>query len=516
MADAPATAANHLFTLIAVVGFPYAALLGVRSFSGGRSQGAAYGVSLIAFALFGFLAWMGIDIEIPLTVTAPSGEAGSVDLPVFRTIAEVAAVSAASSFAVQALDLALRSRGMDRLLHFQRIVLWLVGVVIGSIAIYQVHFAETLPIRTAVLSIGGASVFIVGLALQSTLGNVFAGYSLQASKVIRKGDFVQIGIGSGSSVVGTVWDSTLATTRILTRDGQLLVIPNGALLSKDFLNLNQPWQRLREHVRVGIAYDVPPATVKDVAHAILASEPKVLQDPAPAVWLLEFGDSSIVYDLVFWIPSYAERDETLDRVRTRLWYALKDAGVEIPFPIRTVRMTSADEERARAASGHAHLESSVRALLACPMFDDKAITAAERREVARASVEHSFARGEAVVRRGDDSDSMFVVVEGTCALSLPGGQRIEFGPGAHFGEIALVTGQPRTADVLVASERAVLLRLPRASVEPILSRRPEFSERMASIARTRREETLGAESNAGERGGGPGFLRAVLRLVRPF
>ncbi|MFM7798370.1 MAG: hypothetical protein ACKPBA_05225, partial [Planctomycetota bacterium] len=147
-----ATAASHLTTLFAVIGFPYAALLGVRSFSGGRSQGAAYGSSLVAFAVFGFLAWMGVEIEIPLTVTAPNGDAGTVDIPLFRTVAELAAASAASSLLVQTLNLWLRTRGRDRLLHFQRIVLWVVGVVIGAVAVYQVHFAETLPIRTAVLS----------------------------------------------------------------------------------------------------------------------------------------------------------------------------------------------------------------------------------------------------------------------------------------------------------------------------------------------------------------------------
>ena len=503
-------------TLLAVIGFPYAALVGVRFLARRHAHGVSYGVSLIAFAIAGFLAWLGADIELPITVGTGTEEMRTVVIPVFRTAAELAAASATSALLLQVLDLWLRSRGRDRLLQFQRIALWLAGVLVGIVAIYQVHFAETLPIRTAVLSIGGASVFIVGLALQSTLGNVFAGYGLQASKVFRKGDFVQIGLPGGNPVVGVVWDSTLATTRILTRDGQMLVVPNGSLLSKDFMNLNQPTPRLREKVRVGISYDVPPATVKDAAAQILASEPNVLQDPAPNVWLVDYGDSSIVYELVFWIPSYAERDETVDRVRTRLWYSLKDAAIEIPFPIRTVRMASADEERARSQAGQVRLESAVEALRACPLFDDRAMSAAERRELARAAIECSFRRGEHVVRRGEESDAMFVVVRGGCAVLLPNGERVPLGAGAHFGEIALVTGERRTADVVADSDDASLLRLPRASVEPVLSRRPEFESRVAAIARERREATLGAGSGTAIREDGSGFLPSLLRLIRPF
>jgi small-conductance mechanosensitive channel/CRP-like cAMP-binding protein len=503
-------------TLLAVVGFPYAALVGVRILLRRHAHGASYGVSLLVFAIAGFLAWLGAEIDLPLTVGSGTSDVRTVDIPLLRTTAELAAASVVSAFLLQVLDLALRARGRDRLLQFQRVALWLAGVLLGAVAIYQVHFAETLPIRTAVLSIGGASVFIVGLALQSTLGNVFAGYGLQASKVFRKGDFVQLGLTGGNPVVGVVWDSTLATTRILTRDGQMLVIPNGSLLSKDFLNLNQPNPQLREKLRVGISYDVPPANVKDTAAQILASEPNVLQDPAPCVWLVDFGDSSIVYELVFWIPSYAERDETLDRVRTRLWYALKDAGIEIPFPIRTIKMSSADEERARAAAGQSRLDAAVAALRACELFDERAMSAAERRELSRAAIECSFSSGEHVVRRGEESDAMFVVVEGACAVVLPNGDRIALGPGAHFGEIALVTGERRTADVVADSERTNLLRLPKASVEPVLARRPEFQTRVAAIARERREATLGAGAAPSNREDGSGFIRALLRLIRPF
>ena len=509
--------ASHLPTVLAMVGFPYAALLGVRALRPGRNLGPMYGVSLLALALFGFLAWLGVEVDLPLTVGgAGTAESRVVDIPVLRTLAEVAAASALTSLLVQALDLALRSRGMDRLLQFQRMALWLVGVVVGLVVIYQVHFAETLPVRTAVLSIGGASVFIVGLALQSALGNVFAGYGLQASKVFRKGDFVLVGTPGSGGFVGTVWDSTLATTRILTRDGHMMVVPNGQLLSKDFRNLDQPTPRLREHVRVGIAYDVPPAVVKDAALQILRTEPHVLPDPAPAAWLVDFGDSSIAYELVFWIPSYAERDDTLDSVRTRLWYALKDGGIEIPFPIRTVRMASADEERARAAAVHGRVETADRALRTCPLFDDRAIASPERRELARAAGVVTLGRGEHLVRRGDASDSMFVVAEGRCEVVLPSGERLAVEPGGHFGEVALITGQPRTADVLVASDSATVIRLPRASVAPILTRRPEFGTRIQTVARERRDATMGPDSAASAPRGTIGFFAALLRLLRPF
>ncbi len=507
-----------LSTVLALVGFPYAAIAGIRALRPSVGGGPVYGGSLVAFALLGFLAWVGVEVELPITIAAAGGgEAKVVDIPVCRTLAELAGGSAISAFLVRILDLWLRTRGKDHLLQFQRIVLWLVGVIVALVVIYQVHFAETLPIRTAVLSIGGASVFIIGLALQSALGNVFAGYSLQASKVFRKGDHVQLGLpGSGSSVVGNILDSTLATTRIITRDGQVLVVPNGTLLTKDFMNLDQPNSRLREKVRVGISYEVPPARVKDAAAGILATEPNILRDPEPSVWLVDYGDSSIVYELVFWIPSYAVRDETLDRVRTRLWYALKDCGIEIPFPIRTVRMAGMDEERARAEAEQLRASDAHAALRRCALFAEGAIRDAERREVAHAALEVEVADGEHVVRRGEQSDSMFVVAEGSCEVVLPSGQRIPIGPGGHFGEIALVTGERRTADVVAVNGPARLLRLPKASVEPILARHRDFQTKVTAVAHERRSAALGSGLPGGLVRHASGFARAVLRLVSPF
>ncbi|NBP52433.1 MAG: cyclic nucleotide-binding domain-containing protein, partial [Actinobacteria bacterium] len=141
---------------------------------------------------------------------------------------------------------------------------------------------------------------------------------------------------------------------------------------------------------------------------------------------------------------------------------------------------------------------------------------AERRELARAAGVVTLARGEAVVRRGEASDSMFVVAEGNCEVTLPSGERIAIGPGGHFGEVALVTGRPRTADVLVTSDAATLVRLPRASVEPILTRRPEFGTRIETVARERRHAAVGPEAAGANPRGTIGFFAALVRLLRPF
>jgi small-conductance mechanosensitive channel len=398
--------------VVAIIGFPYMALVGIRSLR--RRSNAGMGASLLLAALFGFLAWMDIEVELPITV-AGDGETARriVNVPLLRTVAEICAASAVAGMIVRVIDLWRHSRDEEPLLRLQRSVIWLMLMVIGIGLMYEIHFVSNLPIRTAILSIGGASVFVVGLALQSTLGNVFAGYSMQASRVFRKGDTVQLGRGG---VIGRIHESTLSTTSILMRDGGLLVLPHGAVLGKDFMNLDHPMPQLRQKVNVGIAYDVPPAVVKDAAIQVLASEPNVLRSPEPAVWLSEFGDSSIIYTLVFWVPNYEVQDTTLDRVRTRLWYALHDAGIEIPFPIRTIRMVEREEELRRTAAGATRVEQTAAALRACSLFDDRNISAAERRELARAASEVSLQPGEAAVRRGELSDAMFVIASGVLGV----------------------------------------------------------------------------------------------------
>ncbi len=505
-------AATSMLDIAAMVVFPYMALVSLRLFRTSGGELVGLGMSMALTAVLGFLAWFDYDFAIPLTVLAPDGIAHTtVEIPVIRTVAEITATSVVAGLLVRGLDGWRGAYGREPLLRFQRTGLWIGIMLMSAVAIYEVHFATTLPIRTAILSIGGASVFIVGLAMQSTLGNVFAGYGLQSSHVFKKGDVVQLG---HNGVVGTVFDSTLATTRIITRDGEMLMIPNSAVLQKEFMNLDQPNSHLRQSIKINISYEVPPAVFKDIALQVLLSETTVLRTPEPAVWLADFGESGVQYDLRFWIEGYRVRDDTLDRVRTRMWYALADAGIEIPFPTRTIRMAASDEEQKRISATRSRIEHAENALCACSLFNASSITDLERKELARAASEKEHAPGALVIRRGDTSDSMFVVVKGSCQLTLPSGERITFERGGYFGEVALITRDARGADVSASDEGAVVLQLPRASVMPILRRHPEFMARMQNIAEERRDPTRIRPK--AKRGRARNFVRQVWTLMRPI
>ncbi len=490
--------------LLVVVGLAYAAVIGVRQLASGQ---VTVGLGLLAMAIFGTLSWAGAEVDLPIKV-----ESETVDAPLLRTLAELGAVVAGAGIAVNALRALRTYRGQDDFLRFHRTLIFVGVIVLGLIALYEWHFAERLPIRTTILSLGGAAVFIVGLAMQTTLGNMFAGYELQSERIIRKGDMVQMGRGG---VIGHVAESTLRTTSIVTRDGQWLVLRNQDILAKDFMVLDRPTRALRQLVPFGVAYEAPPAIVKDVALGVLRGDPHVMADPAPWVELTGFGDSSISYSMRFWIADVRVEEETLDRVRTRLWYALRDAGIDIPFPIRTVRMTSMDDERARAQATEDAAGRAARTLAACDLFDERAITSAERREIARDAVELVFGADDLIVRRGDRSDTMFVVAAGTCTVRLPDGGQVRIPAGGHFGEIALMRQELRTADVVAGQGGATVLRLPRPSVAPVLLRRPDLRDKLGTIVQERLEATGILPAGSGpKRRANP--LLAALRFLRPW
>jgi small-conductance mechanosensitive channel len=311
--EAASTPPNTVLWLLALYGL----VLGLKFSFRSRGDVRLLGVGLLAATVCWMLGAWGIEIHLPLLVSLPEGPKELV-IPVLRTVGEIGgALAIASTSLVVIGAISIATTGAD-LIRLQKAVLRILLLLIGAVVIWQLHFAGQFSLRNVLFGLGGASVFVIGLGLQRSMGNVFSGFDLQADKVVQRGDFVQLGVGGPEGIVA---DTSLRTTRIHGTDGQMMIVANADLLQRNLLNLDQPDRKLRVRRVVGVSYDVPPMRVKDAILGVLIQDQQVLQAPHapdPAVFVQGYGDSAVTYEIRFWVGDRRWMDEVVDRVMTRV------------------------------------------------------------------------------------------------------------------------------------------------------------------------------------------------------
>lgn len=173
----------------------------------------------------------------------------------------------------------------------------------------------------------------IGFGLQNIAQNFVSGLILLIERPIARGDFVQIG-----QARGTVMDVGMRATHVVTRDEVTIIVPNSELVTAQVINHSVPTPNLRISVRVGVAYGTDTARVKEVLLAVAKAEPGLLKDPAPEVRFDDFGDSSLLFSLLVWIPHPREDLRVSSQLRFAIDTAFREAGIQIPFPQREVRI----------------------------------------------------------------------------------------------------------------------------------------------------------------------------------
>jgi CRP-like cAMP-binding protein len=324
---------------------------------------------------------------------------------------------------------------------------------------------------------------VIGLALQNTISNLFAGLALQLDGMIGAGDWIKAGDN-----VGRVMQIKWRTTNLLTKDGDVVRVPNAELLSGRLINYNKPTPMHRVWLKVGFHYRHPPNTVKRVLLAAIQEAPGVLTEPPPDVVPLDFADSSILYALRYWITDF-EADVRIDgEVRTRVWYAALRAGLEIPFPTRTVLMQQTDAEAA-AAEARGRLEDRLALLARLELFSG--LEDADRKLLAEGMKVARFAAGEVILRQDQPGDSLYLIQKGDVIvrLAVDGIQRevAALKTGQIFGEMSLITGEPRTATCLAKSD-VLCYVIDHAAFQQVLDARPSIAEEISRTLGQRQTE----------------------------
>lgn len=334
---------------------------------------------------------------------------------------------------------------------------------------------------------------VVGLALQGVLGNLMAGMSLHLVRSVVPGDWVRI-----DDVEGQVVEMNWRETRLRTRAGHYIILPNSRVAGAQIHNMTYPDAKRRHEMFIPLRCSVPPEEVISELTQAAAAVPGVLADPPPAAMVSAFKDYAVEYRLRFWSEQYFKRVPLEGEVARMIWYRLRRKGIEIPLPIADEWVGQLKNAWLRHEAG---LQEEVKRraedlqrseLMSKCLVDDKGEPLVGKGDVERLAEfakRVRFARGETLFRQGERGDACYVVVRGKLRGTVEYADvrepaSFELGPGALVGEMSLLTRLPRTATV-VAVEESELLEIPEVAFQHLLALRPDVPERLADIVAKR-------------------------------
>jgi small-conductance mechanosensitive channel/CRP-like cAMP-binding protein len=335
---------------------------------------------------------------------------------------------------------------------------------------------------SAVLSV------VIGLALQETLGNLFAGLSLQLDKPFEVGDFVRIG-----EHVGRVAQVNWRSIRIMTFRRELVTLPNSMVAKEQLKTFNQDREPVGVDMQVRATYETPPNVMKAALLDVAREIPQVLVDPPPIARTLAFDEQSVRYMLRFFVNDFSLADATIAEVHTRLWYRMRRDGIEPPVPHRVVRM------REDAARPELPAHTVLRLLRAVDLFEP--LKDADLERLGQEVHVRRFGRDEHIIQEGDDGRTFYVLASGEVSVRAGKSQSevTRLGQGGYFGEMSLLTGEKRAATV-VALEDSLLLEVDRPTFARLFGEHPNLARQLSSILAQRRTQLRAVAQASGATG----------------
>ena len=353
---------------------------------------------------------------------------------------------------------------------------------------------------TGIVATSAVVTAVIGFSMQETLSNVMGGVFLQVDGAFGPGDWVKFG-----DVSGKVREINWRRTSIESRNGDTLVVPNSVLMKSPVLVLGRstrwPEVKQRRWVWFNVDYRTPPTDViTTVTDAISrAPIPNVAATPEPNVVLMEFKESWAAYAVRYWLTDLLLDDPTDSVIRTRVAYALRRAGIPFSIPAATLFTKAADAERKARHERRQHEERRA-ALDRVPLF--ASLTSEERDTLASGLLHAPFVPGEAIVVQGREVHSLYVLTRGSAEVRVsiagaPPKAITQLTAPDIFGEMGMLTGEPRRATVVALTE-VECWRLDKDRFREVLMARPAIARDMSAVLAAREVELAAAREGLTE------------------
>src|SRR6266705_143755 len=378
-------------------------------------------------------------------------------------------------------DFYFEQRRQTPIPHFLREVIGGIIFLIALLFVLSSGYHAEAQLK-GLLAGSGVIAIIVGFAGQNLFAGIIGGISIQINRPYKVGDWLQVG-ERFAEVMEINWRST----RLRTNDGIYLDIPNNEIVRQTIVNLHYPTELHAMRVRVGVDYNAPPNKVKDALFRAASSAAGVQKDPPVKVFLVDFADHAVTYEVKYYMLNHAAYNEVSDAIRTSIWYELKRQRIKIPFPIRTLQLER--QVGPLVQEGYAEARAMLRGDRLFQCLPDSHLES-----LLKNSKLDYFGRGEAVIEEGAEGESMFILLRGTAHVTVAKqGTKIRVGglrPGDCFGEMSLLTGERRSATVRAEGD-CYVIEISKPVMAEVLRDSPQCLEQLSELLARRKMENEG-------------------------
>ncbi len=340
---------------------------------------------------------------------------------------------------------------------------------------------------TSILTTTTVLTAVVAFAMQTTLANFVSGFYVQNDDNLRRNTWVSL---LEHDITGEIVNVGFRYTTLRTLDNHKVMLPNNYIMQNIVRVLGTRGEREKSavHLKVGLGYDLPPEKAIDMMRRILSQERHIVKEPGPVVIVNNFLDSSIEYDLKYYLDDFSSSMATRGSVLKKVWYAVTREGYSIPFPHREIISKSPQEpfpEEKRTV-----LAALQRTEILQSLGEEEIRRLSERVRV------RVFGTGEVVVRQNDEGESLFIVRRGSLDVHIDDAPVGTLREGEIFGEMSLLTGEKRKATVTAASE-VRLVEISKEDIDPVIRANPHILEILSAILARREESNIEKRTSAG-------------------
>jgi small-conductance mechanosensitive channel/CRP-like cAMP-binding protein len=334
---------------------------------------------------------------------------------------------------------------------------------------------------TGLIATSAVVTAVVGLSLQDMLVNLVGGVVLELEQTVKVGDWIR-----NDQISGAVTAVRLRHTSIQTSDNDLVLVPNSSLIRLPVTIVSRKHRRL---IPFHLPYGCNPAKVVEQVGQALAASPinGVCTDPKPRCVVLDFHAAHVTFGAFVWLSDPAREHSTVSAALLRVHFALGRMGLPLTSISQVVEMTRAPLPK---PNGEGLIAHRVEMLRAAPIFRVLSEEAALR--VASSCRDAEFAPGELIIRQGEDGDSMYIVTEGSVDVHVIGESGMSeyvstLEVGQFFGEMSLLTGEKRTANVM-AMTMVSCLRVGKPCLTDLFEQHPEVAADISEVVAGRQAE----------------------------